>query len=232
MITGANGGLGSALSKSAASLGATVILAGRNVAALETLYDEIESASGNQPAIFPINQEAATQHDYYELANTLTSEFGRLDGLVHCAAQLGIPTQIENYPVETWLAVMSVNVHSAFLLSRSVMPLMHKTENASLLFSTDDRSSAFWGAYGVSKAALTTLGQILADEIEGKLDNNGRPRIAVNTINPGPMRTRLRAASFAGELPSESPDPATKTGAYVHLLERKDPMMHGQLIKL
>ena len=232
MITGATGGLGSALAKRAAKLGATVVLAGRNLPALEQLYDEIEADKGAQPAIFPVDQQNATQQNYAELATTIEKELGQLHALVHCAVQLGMPTQIEHYPVEMWASVMSVNVNSAFLLSRALLPLLNNTGNASIVFTTDDRSSAFWGAYGVSKAALTTLASILADEIEGKTDQNNVPKVCVNTVNPGPMRTRLRAMSFAGELPAESPEPATKTDALIYLIAREDPALHGKLIAL
>lgn len=232
MITGANGGLGSALARRAAELGATVILAGRNVAALESLYDEIEAGGNAQPAIFPVNQQTATQQHYAELAATMEKEFGELHGLAHCAAQLGMPTQIEHYPAEMWTSVMAVNVHSAFLLSRALLPLMSQTENASLVFTTDDRHSAFWGAYGASKAALSTFAAILADEIEGKKDDSGHPKVSVNCINPGRMRTRLRANSFAGELPSESPEPGEKTALLIYLLARIEPAQHGEHIQV
>ena len=232
MITGSTGGLGSALAKAGASVGATVILSGRNLKSLETLYDEIEAAGNPTPAIFPVDQEGASVTDYQQFATTVKNEFGKLHGLVHCAAQLGMPTQIEHYPADTWSKVMAVNVDSAFLITRSLLPLMDSTENASVLFLTDNHNTAFWGAYGASKAALTCFGNILADEVEGKLDESGYPRISVNTVNPGRMRTRLRASSFAGELPSESPPPSSKTAALIYLLSRQNPALHGELIAL
>ena len=232
MITGATGGLGSALARDAARVGATVILCGKNLKLLESLYDDIEAAGHPTPAIFPVNQEAASVTDYQEFANTVKNEFGQLHGLVHCAAQLGMPTQIEHYPADTWSGVMAVNVDSAFLITRSLLPIMDTSENASIVFVTDEHNTAFWGAYGASKAALTCFASILADEIEGKQDSNGQPRVCVNTVNPGRMRTKLRANSFAGELPSESPLPETKTSALLYLLSRADTNLHGALINL
>lgn len=232
LITGVTGGLGRALAKHCARLGATLVLAGRSVEALEEVYDELEADGAPTPAIVPVDQEGATQPDYTMLANTISDTFGQLHGLVHCAAQTGMSTQIEHYPVATWSAVMTVNLHSAFLWTRALLPLLDATGNSSVVFTLDNRNTAFWGAYGVSKAGLTTLSSILADEIEGKVDNNGNPRVAVNAIDPGAMRTRLRQRSFAGELPSESPLPETKTDPFVYLLARQDPTLHGSEIVL
>lgn len=232
LVTGATGGLGSALARECARLGGTVILAGRDVPALEKLYDELEASGAAQPAIFPINHQGATQHDYQTMASMLTEEFGELHGLIHCAADPGIPTPLREYPVDIWTQVMNINFTSGFLLTRALLPLMDKTGDASIVMVTDTQQSAFWGAYGVSKSAVESMAAILADEIEGMQDDNGNPRVCVNTIYPGPMRTRLRAKSFAGELPSESPLPATKTTPFIHLLARTEPSRHGTHVKV
>lgn len=230
LVTGATGGLGTALCKAIGELGGTVILAGRTIKSLEKLYDVLEQAGAAEPAIFPVNLETATQADYYQLAQTINDELGHLDGLVHCAAELGTPTPIEHYPVATWSSVMQVNVTSAFLLTRSLLPLLNRQSSASIIFSTDQQHSAYWGAYGVSKSALNTLAAILADEIEGLKNDAGQPRVAVNMVNPGRMRTKLRQKSFAGELPTETPTPDTRLGPYLYLLTREDPTLHGQTL--
>jgi len=232
LITGATGGLGSALALEAGRLGATVILAGRDIPRLEALYDQLESAGAAQPAIYPINHQSATPHDYQNMANTLRAELGQLHGLVHCAADPGLPTPLREYPAETWATVMSVNFTSAFLLTRALLPLMDETTSASIVYVSDPRNTAFWGAYGVSKSALNSMADIVADEIEGMVDDQGHPRVCVNTIYPGPMRTRLRARSFAGELPSESPLPVVRTSAFIHVLARTDPALHGEHLTL
>ena len=231
LITGATGGLGTALSKAIGGLGGTVILAGRTLKSLEKLYDVLEQEGAPEPAIFPVNLETATQSDYFQLAQTITDELGHLDGLVHCAAELGTPTPIEHYPVATWSSVMQVNVNSAFLLSRCLLPLLNRQNRASIVFTTDQQRSAYWGAYGVSKSALDTLAMILADEIEGMKNDQDETRVAVNLVNPGRMRTKLRQKSFAGELPTETPTPDTRLGPYLYLLTRDDPSVHGQILR-
>lgn len=127
---------------------------------------------------------------------------------------------------------MNVNFNSAFLLTRALLPLLDQSGNGSIVYVSDPKTTAFWGAYGVSKAAQDTMAAILADEIEGMLNDSGHPRVCVNTVNPGPMRTRLRAKAFAGELPTESPMPETRTDEFIHLLARTNPERHGTHVSL
>ena len=118
LVTGAGDGIGRAAAKTYAAHGATVVLLGRTLEKLESLYDEIEAAGYPQPAIVPLNLESATEHEYMELANTLEQEFGRLDGLLNNAGSLGVRTAIETYDPTIWTQVMQVNVNAAFMLTR------------------------------------------------------------------------------------------------------------------
>ena len=92
LVTGATGGFGKAVSLALAAHGATVVLLARNLRLVEALYDEIEQAGYPTPAIYPMNLEGASEHDYEELARNLEEQLGRLDGILHCAAMLGTPT--------------------------------------------------------------------------------------------------------------------------------------------
>lgn len=95
MVTGAGSGIGRAAAKAYAAHGATVVLVGRTVSKLETIYDEIEAAGHPKPAIVPMNFEGAAVKDYEELAMTLEDNFGQLDGLLHNAAILGDRSPVE-----------------------------------------------------------------------------------------------------------------------------------------
>lgn len=99
LVTGASSGIGRALAKAAAGLGATVILHGRTVSRLEAVYDEIVSEGGPEPAIFPLDLERATGEDYDRLSGAIESQWGRLDGLVNNAGILGTRTPIEHHDV-------------------------------------------------------------------------------------------------------------------------------------
>ncbi len=230
LITGAYGGLGRQLSLHCARLGATVVLLGRSLPHLEKLYDELENAGAPQPGIVPLDLEGATVNDYNNLAQTLEKEFAQLNGLIHCAAVLGSLTPLQTYPISEWSKVMACNLNGPLMLTQACMPLLNKSQHASILFTLDEHRSAYWGAYGVSKAALKTCAEILADETQGLLNENNHPRVAVNYINPGPMRTRLRRKAFPGELPEETPHPNSKTATFIQLIARTDPALTAQYV--
>ena len=204
LITGATGGIGHVLSKGFAALGATVILLGRNIKALEGLYDEIENNGYPKPAIVPLDLATATPDDYQKLHDTIEKEFGRLDGLIHTAATLGSLTPIEHYPVDQWVRVLQVNLNSAFLLTQAALPLLKKSPAATVIFTSCDEgrerakggignSKAYWGAYSVSKCAIEGFAQILAEECQT------HTHIRVCTINPGKVRTKLRQSAYPAE---------------------------------
>ncbi len=225
LITGAGAGIGKAAARACAAQGATVILVGRTLEKLEQVYDEIEAAGHPQPAIVPLNLESASEHDYQELANTLEQEFGRLDGLLHNASLLGLRTPIESYDPVVWNQVMQVNVTAGFMLTQTLIPLLSKAPDASIVFTTSGvgrRGKAFWGAYSVSKFATEGLAQILADELENTTS------IRVNCINPGATRTQMRANAYPAENPENNPTPDDIMPLYLYLMGPESKDVNGQ----
>jgi NAD(P)-dependent dehydrogenase (short-subunit alcohol dehydrogenase family) len=215
LVTGASGGLGGALARAAAALGARVILSGRNVRKLETLYDAIIAAGAPRPSIAPLDLERADASHYGALADAVRNEFGRLDGLVHAAGVLGELAPVEHYDVVKWLKVMHVNVNAAFIVTQALLPLLRLSPDASVVFTTSGvsaRGRAYWGAYAASKFALEGLMQVLADETDSVT------RIRVNSVNPGRMRTPMRAAAYPGEVPESLPAPDQVLGPFLYLL--------------
>ncbi len=215
LITGAGGGLGSALARSCASLGARVILCGRKVSALESVYDAIVAAGGPRPSIAPLDLERADASHYTALADAIRNEFGHLDGLVHAAAALGELAPIEHYDVTKWMRVMHVNVNAAFILTQMLLPLLRLSQDGSVVFTTSGvsvKGRAYWGAYAVSKFAVEGLMQVLADEIDTTT------AVRVNSVNPGKMRTRMRAQAFPAEDPQTLPTPDSLLGPFLYLL--------------
>jgi NAD(P)-dependent dehydrogenase (short-subunit alcohol dehydrogenase family) len=215
LVTGAGAGIGRALAKRSASLGATVILHGRTVSRLESVYDEIRAEGGPEPAIFPLNLERATGEDYDRLSGAIEAQWGRLDGLVHNAGVLGGRTPIEHHDVADWQRVLHVNLTAPFILCRCLLPLLFQSADASVVFTSSGvgrRGKAYWGAYAVSKFGVEGLSQVLADELANK------PNIRVNVINPGATRTAMRAAAYPAEDPERLKTPEEILGAYLYLL--------------
>ena len=228
MVTGAGSGIGRAAAKAYAAHGATVILVGRTVSRLEEVYDEIEAAGHPKPAIVPMNFEGAAVKDYEELAMTLEDNFGRLDGLLHNAGILGARSPVELYDPETWNKVMHVNATAPFLLSRAMIPLLRKSEDASMIFASSGvgrQARAYWGAYAVSKFAVEGLAQLLADELDDERHN-----IRVNSLNPGATRTGMRVLAYPAEDPKKNPDPEQLMPIYLYLMGRDSKGVHGQQI--
>ena len=215
LVTGAGDGIGRAVSIACGSLGAAVILLGRTVKKLEKVYDAILHAKGPEPAIYPMDLAGATAEHYAELNSNVEKEFGRLDGLLHNAAHLKALSSIENSELEDWGMSFQVNVHAPFMLTRACLPLLRKSEDASIVFTTAEqgrKGRAYWGAYAVTKAAAERMMEVLADELEGT------PNVRVNSIDPGPTRTRLRQAAYPGKNPIDYKAPEATTDAYVYLL--------------
>lgn len=215
LVTGAGDGIGKVAAQTFAACGATVILSGRTMGKLEQVYDQIEAAGHPQPAIYPINFESAVEKDYDDMCNALEDTFGRLDGILFNAADLGERTPISNYSVSAWLRCMQVNVNAPFMLTQALLPLLGRSPNASLLFTSSSvafKGRAFWGAYAASKAAAENFMQTLHDELEGAT------RIRVNSINPGATRTAMRAAAYPAEDPATVKAPESLMPAYVYLL--------------
>lgn len=215
LITGAGDGIGRVAAMSFASLGATVVLAGRTLAKLESVYDEIEAAGHPQPAIFPINLESAVEKDYDDMCDALNDTFGHLDGILLNAADLGERTPISNHSVGAWQRCMQVNVNSPFMMIQALLPLLEKSANASVVFTSSSvafKGRAYWGAYAASKAAAENLMQTLSDEMEET--NN----IRFNSINPGATRTKMRAAAYPAEDPTSVKAPEELMMSYVYLM--------------
>ena len=228
LITGAGSGLGRALALECARAGASVILCGRTLAKLERVYDEIESLGKPRPAIAALDLAAATAVDYDNLAKTIGSEFGKLDGLVHAAALLGDRTPLEQYDVPTWCRVLHVNLTAPFILTQILLPQLRMSADASVIFVSSGvvkNQRPFWGAYAVAKSGLESVRSMWSQELEGE------PNIRVNSVNPGRMRTAMRAAAYPAEDPNTVPAPASVSGTFLYLLSAGSRGIDGQYIE-
>jgi NAD(P)-dependent dehydrogenase (short-subunit alcohol dehydrogenase family) len=228
LITGAGSGLGKALAVEAARSGATVILSGRNGAKLDRVYDEIETMGAPRPAIAVLDLAAATAVEYDNLAKTIDAEFGKLDGVVHAAGLLGDRTPLEQYDVPTWCKVLHVNLTAPFILTQVLLPNLRKSADASVIFVSSGvvkNQRPFWGAYAVAKSGLESVRSMLSQELDGV------PNIRVNSVNPGRMRTAMRAAAYPAEDPNTVPAPASVSGTFLFLLSARGRGIDGQYIE-
>ena len=215
LITGATGGIGRPLALASARAGATVVLHARVVRKLEALYDEIVAEGLPEPVILPLDLAHAEAADFANVGSALEAQFGRLDALVHTAAMLGWLGPLEHQSFDMWLALLRVNVAAPMGLTRIVAPLLNRAPDASVVFTLDSRGQeprAYWGGYGVTKAAIAALARELADEWEN------RPNVRVNALVPGPIRSPLRRQTHPGENPGELPAAESLLPLYHHLI--------------
>jgi NAD(P)-dependent dehydrogenase (short-subunit alcohol dehydrogenase family) len=224
-ITGASDGIGKALALKAASLGARVILHGRNSGKLEIVYDRIVADYPEaRPSIALMDLAKADNNAYTSFADSIRDTFGRLDGLVHNAGILGPRLSIEQYDVVDWQRVLHVNLTAAFALTQVLLPLLKLGGDPSIVFTSSGvgrRGRAYWGAYSVSKFGTEALSQILADETR-------HTALRVNCINPGATRTRMRLEAYPAEDRDQLKTPEEILAPYVFLLGPDSRGVTGQ----
>ena len=214
VVTGAGDGIGRAVAIALARQGAIVGLLGRTLRKLERSYDQIVDAGGPKPALLPFNLETAGATEYDALHDALDREFGRVDGLAHVAGILGALSPIDHYDVPTWCRVLHVNLTAAFLLTRTLLPLLRRSADAAIVFTSSGvarHGRAYWGSYSVSKFGTEGLMQVLAHELEDT-------QIRANSLNPGPVKTAMRLEAFPAEDRSRLLEPAAVTAPYLFLL--------------
>lgn len=226
-ITGCTGGIGRALSLAVARADAELVLIGRNVLKLQGLHAEIEQFAPGRSLMAPLDLEKSPANDYDAIAAAVLERYGRLDGLVHCAALLGALTPIDHYDVPTWARVMQVNVTAAFALTQVLLPALRQSADGSIIFTSSSvgrKGRAYWGAYATSKFATEGLMQVLADEL------SGNSRVRVNSLNPGPARTMMRRSAYPSENLESLPLPETLVDPFLRLLGPRGAGITGQAL--
>lgn len=229
LVTGAGQGLGQAVALACARHGATVALLGRKQEKLAQTYDLIVAAGGPDPAMIPLDLATADAPQYDQLAGLLATALGGLAGIAHCASHFVPLTPLANQTLDQWNGLLRVNLVAPFALTRACLPLLQQAGDSSVVFTGEThgtRPAAFWGGFAVSKAGLSTLAAIWADELEIK----GKPRM--NVLVPGPIATPQRMRSHPGEDRSRQRAPEDAARAFLWLLGPDGASATGETLEL
>jgi NAD(P)-dependent dehydrogenase (short-subunit alcohol dehydrogenase family) len=201
LVTGASRGIGYACALGLAKAGAHVIATARTQGGLEALDDEIVAATGAHATLVPMDIKDGKGID--KLGGAIFERWGKLDILISAAGDLGLVTPMAQLDPNTWDRAVAVNMTANYRLIRSMDPLLRQAEAARAIFVTSGAAAKprpFWGPYAATKAGLEMMVGCYAEEI-------AHTNIRCALLNPGPMRTRMRAAAFPGEDPEELTPP-------------------------
>ena len=211
LVTGASRGIGRAVALRYAKEGAQVIAFARTTGALEELDDEIRKAGG-LPAVL-VNESLTDFDKIDQTGAALFQRFGKLDILVGNAGMLGQLSPMGHYTPKMWTDVFNLNVHANWRLIRAMDLLLRQSDAGRAIFVTSGvarRAAMYWGPYAASKAALEQMVKVYAAEM-------AHTKVKANIVDPGRVRTKMRAQAFPGEDPMSLPAPEQITDIFVDL---------------
>ncbi len=222
LVTGASQGLGRALALAYAKEGASLVVNSRSEEGIRPVAEEVEGLGAE---VLAVAADVSRGEDARRLVEEAVGRFGGIDVLVNNAGLLGPRVAIEEYPEEEWRRVIDANLTGPYLVSKAA--ILHLREGASIInvvsgVSVEGRAE--WGAYSVSKFGLEGLSQILAAELEGR-------GVRSNAVDPGGMRTGMRAAAYPEEDPQTRVTPEENTAVFVYLASDESKGVTGRRFK-
>jgi NAD(P)-dependent dehydrogenase (short-subunit alcohol dehydrogenase family) len=222
LVTGASQGLGRALALAFAREGASIVVNSRSEERIRPVAREAESLGAE---VLALAADVSKSADVERLVGATIERFERIDVLVNNAGVLGPRVPIEAYPEDEWRRVIDANLTGLFLVTKAAIP--HMPEGGSIInvvsgVSVEGRAG--WGAYAVSKFGVEGITQILASELEGR-------RVRANAVDPGGMRTEMRAAAYPDEDPTTRITPEENTSVFLYLASDQSQGVTGQRFK-
>ena len=218
LITGASKGIGRSLAVNLSKHKANVILLARNEDLLDSLYDEIKEKYNTNPMIIGCDLSQFEEDEAQEIANVVSKNYKCLDALINNASILKKMSSVNDFDLKSWKKVLNVNLTSAFLLSKYLMPLMMDSKLPRIIFTSSgvaNKGKAYWGAYSVTKAGIKNLSEILNDEL------NSLTNFKIFNFNPKETRTEMRALAYPAENPSSVKAPDELINYYLWMLSER-----------
>ncbi|MFA9409035.1 MAG: SDR family NAD(P)-dependent oxidoreductase [Candidatus Dadabacteria bacterium] len=220
LITGGSKGIGKGIAEAYLKQGAEVIICGRNEANLIAAGDELKEFGQINYVVCDITKLAEVK----KLASQIEAVKEKLDILVNNASILGARSPIMTYPEDIWEEVIHVNLNAQFFVTKALLPLLLKSDNASIInvsSSVGRKGKREWGAYAASKFGMEALTQVLADEMDST-------NVRANSVNPGGTRTDMRAGAYPDEDPNTLPTLFDISPVFVYLASDESINISGQ----
>ena len=222
MVTGASQGLGRALALAYAKEGASLVINARSKDSVRPVAEEVEKLGAD---VLAVAADVSDAEDIKRLVDAAVERFGKIDVLVNNAGLLGPRVAIADYPEDEWRQVLDVNLTGPYLVSKAAVPNI--SEGGSIInvvsgVSVEGRAE--WGAYSVSKFGIEGLTQILAAELQ-------ESGVRVNAVDPGGMRTDMRAAAYPEEDPETKITPEENTAVFLYLASDESKGVTGERFK-
>ena len=228
LITGANKGIGKTLSLKFSKMGANIVLLGRNEESLDSVYDEIITTTSTKPLIIKCDLSDIDNKSAKQINDEIMGVYGRLDGVIFNAAKLGKMSTIEDYEEDIWKEVFNINLHSAFIISKEILPALKAAPNGRIIFTSSgvaEVGKAFWGAYSASKFAVKGLAEILRDELDTTSN------VKVFNYDPGKTRTSMRALAYPAENPQDLKEPKVLFNDYLWFISDESQLSNQHYFK-
>ena len=228
LITGANKGIGKTLSLEFSKMGVNIVLLGRNEESLDSVYDEIITTTSTKPLIIKCDLSNIDINSAKQISDEIMGVYGRLDGVIFNAAKLGKMSTIEDYEEDIWKEVFNINLHSAFIISKEVLPALKAAPNGRIIFTSSgvaEVGKAFWGAYSASKFAVKGLAEILRDELDTTSN------VKVFNFDPGKTRTSMRALAYPAENPQDLKEPKVLFNDYLWFFSDESQLSNQHYFK-
>lgn len=223
MVTGGSEGLGLALALAFAEAGAAVSICGRRRAPLKAARERIvEHGVACVARALDVSDEEAVRR---WVENT-EEELGPPDALINNASLLGERVLLQDYPIHTWRETIDVNLTGTLIATQAVLPAMLAKRSGTIVAISSGAARPpreRWGAYAVSKSAVEALALNLAEELRGS-------GVRVNVVDPGAMRTGMRAAAYPAEDPGRLRRPASLAPLFLWLASEKSAAVTGTRI--
>ena len=228
LITGANKGIGKMLSLEFSKMGVNIVLLGRNEESLDSVYDEIITTTSTKPLIIKCDLSNIDNKSAKQINDEIMGVYGRLDGVIFNAAKLGKMSTIEDYEEDIWKEVFNINLHSAFIISKEILPALKAAPNGRIIFTSSgvaEVGKAFWGAYSASKFAVKGLAEILRDELDTTSN------VKVFNYDPGKTRTSMRALAYPAENPQDLKEPKVLFNDYLWFFSDESQLSNQHYFK-